>query len=81
MIGPPSLVGGSFGPGLIAIIIVRIAASGIAMPKDPESATGVVRVPAPSGKAISTVAAPSSPTRPKQQSAVGAGQHAEPGVC
>src|SRR6266540_364502 len=64
MIGPPSLVGGSFGSGLVATIIVCIAASGIAMAKKPEWATGVVRVPAPSGKAISTVTAPSSPTRP-----------------
>jgi hypothetical protein len=80
MIGPPSFVGGSFGPGWVAIIIVRIAASGIATPKKPESATRVVRVPPSSGKAISTVAALSSPARPNS-SPPSVGCHRADGQC
>jgi hypothetical protein len=76
MIGPPSFVGGSFGPGSVAIIIVRIAASGIAMPRAGigdwccEDAR-IVR----EGDVDRDSVLISHP--PEQQSTVGAGQHAE----
>ena len=47
------------------------------MPKKPESATGVVRVPASSGKVMSDCGSVLVSHPPEQQSAVGAGQYAE----